>query len=110
MKVLMLRNAASSVGCLLREGETGDVPDNMGRQLVAFGLAECLDPPKEQPPKQEPPKKIEAIPEPPIEAVPEKPAVVNTPSPSPLAKREEAPKADSKAARHTSKPKNQGAN
>lgn len=81
MKVLMLRNPAAVVGCQLREGETGEMPDNMGRVLVASGLALCLDPPKATPPKKE---FIQAIPEPPIEAVPPSPAIV-TPSRPPVA-------------------------
>ena len=90
MKVRMLRNPAASVGCRVAEGETGEVPDNLGRQLVSQGLAECLDSPPE--PKPEPVQVVRAIPEPPTiaEAMepeikpvierkhrPKKPAVLN---------------------------------
>lgn len=81
MKVLMRRNPASNVGCELTEGQTGEVPDNLGRQLVASGLAQCLDPPK-----KEPPKKIKAIPDPSVSAVPPRPAVADKSLPSPLNK------------------------
>lgn len=66
MKVLMLRNPAANVGCRLEEGETGDVPDNMGRVLVSAGLAKCLDPP---------PETIATIPAKSIEAVPPDPII-----------------------------------
>jgi hypothetical protein len=71
VKVLMLRNPAAVVGCKLREGDTGEVPDSMGRALVSSGIAQCLDTPKAKPPK-EPPKKVEAIPpEPEVLGVPD---------------------------------------
>lgn len=76
MKVLMLRNPASNVGCELTEGQTGEVSDNLGRQLVASGLAQCLDPPDAKLPR-----KIEAIPDPPLAAVPPDPDVADKPSP-----------------------------
>jgi len=59
VKVKMLRNPAASVGCRVVEGETGEVPDNLGRLLVSQGLAECLDPPPESAPV------VRAIPNPP---------------------------------------------
>jgi hypothetical protein len=68
VKVRMLRNPAASYGCRVAEGETGEVPDNLGRQLVSQGLAECLDPPpaaEPEPPPPEPAPVVRAIPEPP---------------------------------------------
>ena len=70
MKVKILRNPAASVGCPLVEGQTGDVPSNLGRQLVANGLAVCLDP------KPEP---IKAIPDKPAIAEAAKPEIAATP-------------------------------
>jgi len=63
----MLRNPAASVGCRVAEGETGEVPDNLGRQLVSQGLAICLNlPPQPKPEvKPEPVPLVRAIPEPP---------------------------------------------
>jgi len=57
VKVRMLRNPAASIGCRVAEGETGEVPDNLGRQLVSQGLAVCIDPP--------PAPVVRAIPNPP---------------------------------------------
>ena len=57
----MLRNPAASIGCRVAEGETGEVPDSLGQQLVSQGLAICLDQPTE--------------PAPVVRAVPESPAI-----------------------------------
>ena len=38
-KVLMLRNAASSFGCSLSEGETGDIDSDLADSLIAHGIA-----------------------------------------------------------------------
>lgn len=62
----MLRNPAANVGCRLQEGESGEVHDNLGRTLVAAGLAKCLD---------QPPEVIVTIPDEPIKAVPHDPPV-----------------------------------
>lgn len=43
MKVTMLRNPAAKLGCKLTEGQTGEVPTDIGRELVKAGLAVCLD-------------------------------------------------------------------
>lgn len=80
MKVKMLRNAASSLGCRIPEGQTGDVDDVTGKKLVAFGLAVCLDPPL-HPPKAAP--VILAVPDAP--AISEaKPAAIQPAKPKPL--------------------------
>ena len=39
MKIQLLRNPAASVGCKIREGETGEVSDSLGGQLVQMGIA-----------------------------------------------------------------------
>lgn len=39
MKIQLLRNPAASVGCKLSEGETGEVSDSLGSQLVQMGIA-----------------------------------------------------------------------
>jgi hypothetical protein len=61
VKVFLKRNPADALGCRIAEGETGDVDANLGRQLVALGIADCLDPPPE--------------PAPVVRAVPEAPAI-----------------------------------
>lgn len=94
MKVLMIRNPAAKAGCKLQEGETGDVPDALGKSLVANGLAQCLDPPKA----------IAAIPDRPVEAVPPETAIEDSPPPSPLTTSE--PKAAKPS--QTTKPKKRG--
>lgn len=45
MKIQLLRNPAKSLGCNLREGETGEVEDSLGKILVKSNLAVSLDPP-----------------------------------------------------------------
>lgn len=58
MRVLMLRNAKAELGCNLLEGEAGEVPDQLGVDLVNMRIAVEL--PKEQPievPSEEPAKK-----------------------------------------------------
>lgn len=42
MKVKMLRTPGLGYECDLKEGQTGDVPDELGSQLVALGLAEAV--------------------------------------------------------------------
>jgi len=73
VKVRMLRNPAASVGCRVAEGETGEVPDNLGRQLVSQGLAVCLDPPLKPKPELKPEPKPEPVPV--VRAIPEPPAI-----------------------------------
>ena len=45
MKVLMLRNPATHLGCSLVEGETGTVSETVGRALLAGGIAVRIDEP-----------------------------------------------------------------
>jgi len=40
MKITMLRNAAKHFGCTLSEGETGEVEDALGAELVNARIAE----------------------------------------------------------------------
>ncbi len=40
MLIKLLRNPAARLGCELHEGETGNVSESLGQQLVALGLAE----------------------------------------------------------------------
>jgi len=67
MKVYVKRNPADKYNCPLKEGETGNVSDDVGNVLVKAGLAVCLDEPikavpkqptvaKQEPAKAEPPK------------------------------------------------------
>lgn len=44
MKIQLLRNPAKSLGCKLREGETGEVEDSLGKILVKSNLAVSLEP------------------------------------------------------------------
>jgi hypothetical protein len=80
VNVRILRNPAALYGCRVAEGETGEVPDNLGRLLVSQGLAECLDPPPE--------------PAPTVRAVPEQPAIAEAVEPEikPAAVRRYRPK------------------
>jgi hypothetical protein len=39
MKIQMLRNPAASLGCDLKEGETGSVETPVGEKLIAMGIA-----------------------------------------------------------------------
>lgn len=68
MKVYLERNPALHFDCELQEGQTGQVADDLGRKLVAAGIAKCLDPPKSK-------KQIEAVPEQPEIAESKQPAV-----------------------------------
>ena len=45
MKVKMRRNPAARYNCPLSEGQTGDVPFEIGSLLVSDGLAERIDEP-----------------------------------------------------------------
>ncbi len=40
MLVLMLRNPKASLGCELQEGQTGEVSDELGAELVKLRIAE----------------------------------------------------------------------
>jgi hypothetical protein len=40
MLIKLLRNPAARLGCKLHEGETGNVSESLGKQLLALGLAE----------------------------------------------------------------------
>lgn len=53
----MLRNPRAEIGCSLKEGETGDVSDELGTQLVNAGLAVDVSPPEQRP------QKIKAVPQ-----------------------------------------------
>lgn len=73
MKVRMIRTAGDGFGCHLLEGETGEVSQQVGEKVVAYGIAEHIpDPPKPAPP---PAKEPEPEPEPvkpePVEREPE---------------------------------------
>lgn len=40
MQVLMFRNPRKDLGCELQEGQTGEVSDELGAELVKMGIAE----------------------------------------------------------------------
>jgi hypothetical protein len=44
MKITMLRNPARTLGCELKEGETGVVSKELGRKLVKLRIAVTDDP------------------------------------------------------------------
>jgi NAD-dependent oxidoreductase involved in siderophore biosynthesis len=46
MQIKLLRNPASSFGCELLEGETGEVSDVIAKSLVARGVAVVVETPK----------------------------------------------------------------
>ena len=50
MKILLLRNPSVSLGCDLKEGETGNVSKDVGGRLVALGIAVEVE--AEQKPKK----------------------------------------------------------
>jgi hypothetical protein len=52
MKILMLRNPSSSLGCSLQEGDTGNVSKELGGRLVALGIAVEVE--SEQKPRRSP--------------------------------------------------------
>ena len=93
MKVKMIRTAGEGFGCSLLEGETGEVSQQVGEKLVAYGIAEHIsDPPKPLPPpveepelKPEPvepkrePELLKAIPAEPAIAMAKPPAVQSAP-------------------------------
>lgn len=64
MKVKLLRNPSACLGCELNEGETGNVNEKLGAQLIGLGLAVG----------------IETKPE--VKAVAEKPAIADAQTPS----------------------------
>jgi hypothetical protein len=72
MKVRLLRNPAACIGCRLRENESGDVDDVIGKTLLSLGLAVRLDEPAPVAAAQE---AIQAVPEPPTIAEPAEPAI-----------------------------------
>jgi hypothetical protein len=83
MKVFIKRNPARLWGCELAEGDTGEVDDELGRILVAGGIADCLD----EPPKPGTVEKatadleayrLKAVPEQPVIAEAKPPAVKKT--------------------------------
>lgn len=84
MRVFMLRNPGSHMGCLLREKETGIVSDRVGQAIIAAGIAVRLDEPV-----QEPEPVVAAIPVPPAIAEAEEPAVEAVPEPPPIAEAKE---------------------
>ena len=87
MKVKMKRSAGDGFGCRLLEGETGEVSQQVGEKLVAYGIAEHIpDPPKPLPPPvEEPvepaqePELLKAIPAEPAIAMAKPPAVQSAP-------------------------------
>jgi hypothetical protein len=60
MKVLMLRNPSDSLGCNLREGETGQVSQALGERLVQLGIAVVVDEP-EKPQRQSRPRQVRGV-------------------------------------------------
>lgn len=88
MKVLMLRNPGSHLGCDLRENDIGIVPDRLGYSLLAAGVAVEIEEPKPEPePEPEPPiKTVSVAPEIAEAEEPVVPAVVHAvPEPPPIA-------------------------
>ena len=81
MKVFMLRNPSSNLGCSLGEKQTGIVPDEIGQALLDAGIAVRLDEPKQEP-------EIKTVPKPPEIAVAAAPVVAAIPEPPPIAKPE----------------------
>jgi hypothetical protein len=77
VKVFIRRNPAAALGCRIAEGETGIVDADIGRKLVALGIADCLDPPPE--------------PAPVVRAVPDPPAIAEA-KPVDIAPKREEPK------------------
>jgi len=55
LMVKMLRNPSSSFQCNLLEGQTGEVPDELGETLVSLNIAELISK------KVEAPKKIKGV-------------------------------------------------
>ena len=80
MKVKMIRTAGEGFGCSLLEGETGEVSQQVGEKLVAYGIAEHVpDPPKPLPPPVEESELLKAIPAEPAIAMAKPPAVQSAP-------------------------------
>ena len=82
MKVKMKRSAGDGFGCRLLEGETGEVSQQVGEKLVAYGIAEHIpDPPKPLPPPVEEPEQVKPEPVEPkqepelLKAIPAEPAI-----------------------------------
>ena len=90
MKVRMLRTAGDGFGCHLLEGETGEVSQQVGEKVVAYGIAVHIpDPPKPPPPVKEPepepakPEPVEPQREPELlKAIPEEPAIAKAKPPA----------------------------
>lgn len=85
MEILLLRNPSIAFGCQLKEGETGKVSKELGRKLVALGLAVETEKP------EKPAKAVE------IKGVPDAPAIGKKPATKIAgdAKKESAPKKES---------------
>jgi hypothetical protein len=103
VKVIIIRNPARSLGCELQEGETGEIDDDIGKVLVARGIANCLDEPEPEPKPGTVEKATADLEAYRVQAVPEQPAIAESAEPA------IAPKKTAKAERKTTKPKNKGA-
>jgi hypothetical protein len=66
MEILLLRNPSISLGCKLKEGETGNVSKELGGRLVALGIAVEIE-------RELKPKKASA----PLKGVSPKPSVAD---------------------------------
>jgi hypothetical protein len=66
VKVLLLRNPAAELGCRIREGESGEVDEPIGRRLISLGIAIEIEQPK---------------PVPVVRAIPEEPAIAKAKAP-----------------------------
>ena len=66
MRIKLLRNPADSLGCRIAEGESGEIDDAIGRQLVSLGIAIEIEQPK---------------PAPVVRAVPDEPAIAESKAP-----------------------------
>lgn len=79
MKITMLRNPAARFGCELQEGQTGKVDADLGRRLVAMGIAVELQPSivetVEPEVKEKPTQKIRGVSKSPEVSKPTEPAV-----------------------------------
>ena len=66
MRIKLLRSPAAALGCRIAEGESGEIDDAIGRQLVSLGIAIEIEQPK---------------PAPVVRAVPGEPAIASAKAP-----------------------------
>ena len=66
MRIKLLRSPAAALGCRIAEGESGEIDDAIGRQLVSLGIAIEIEQPK---------------PAPVVRAVPDEPAIAESKAP-----------------------------